>query len=114
MGLRSFFSRWTPLTYILVGFSLLYAITHFPGVGGSVNHGDSAKFQFIGRVLGLSHPPGNPLYLLLDAAWVRLPLPCRIATRVTILSTAFAVPTLYFVYRTLERIFGMRPAIAGA
>jgi hypothetical protein len=113
MGLRGFFSRWTPLTYLLVGFSLLYAATLFPGVGGTVNHGDSAKFQFIGHVLGLSHPPGNPLYMLLDAAWVRIPMPFRMATQVTILSAVFALLTLLFVYRTLERTFGVGAGVAG-
>jgi hypothetical protein len=104
----------SPLSYVLLGFSILYVVTLFPGVGGTVNHGDSAKFQFIGRVLGLSHPPGNPLYMLLDAAWVRVPLPLRAATKVTLLSSVFGVLTLFYVYRTLERTLGPRAAVAGA
>jgi hypothetical protein len=101
-------------TCLLAGFSLLYVVTRFPGVGGVVNHGDSAKFQFLGRVLGVSHPPGNPLYLLLNAAWVRLPLPCRLSTKVTLLSGLFAVLTLRYVYRSLDRLWGGGAAAAGA
>jgi hypothetical protein len=44
---------------------VVFALTLFPGVGGLVNHGDSAKFQFLGVVPGIGHAPGNPLYLLL-------------------------------------------------
>ncbi len=104
----------SPLSWMLVGFSVLYATSLFPGVGGVVNHGDSAKFQFIGKVLGVSHPPGNPLYILVNAAWVRLPFPLRTCTKVTLLSTFFALWTLYFVYRTLERILSPWAAVAGA
>jgi hypothetical protein len=104
----------TPHTILLSGFTVLYVVTLFPGVGGTVNHGDSAKFQFIGHVLGLSHPPGNPLYLMLDAAWVRLPTPLRMATWVSLLSTLFAILTLSFVYRTLAGTFGARAGVAGA
>jgi hypothetical protein len=112
--LGGFLSRLSAQTYLVVGFSILYAVTLFPGVGGRVNHGDSAKFQFIGHVLGLSHPPGNPLYILLNAGWVRLPLPFRMATRVNLLSAVFAVLTILFVYRTLAKIFHERAGVAGA
>lgn len=111
---RAWASSRSPLFYLLVGFSLLYGVTLFPGVGGTVNHGDSAKFQFIGRVLGLSHPPGNPLYILLDAAWVRMPLPLRTYTKVTLLSAVFGVLTLLYVYRALERTLGARAGVYGA
>jgi hypothetical protein len=112
--LDALLGRLTPLPYLVVGFSIVYFVTRYPGVGGNVNHGDSAKFQFIGQVLGLSHPPGNPLYMLLNAAWVRLPLPFRIATKVTLLSSLFGVVTVAFVYRTLARIWSPRIGLAGA
>jgi hypothetical protein len=103
-----------PLTWLVIGFSALYVATLFPGVGGTINHGDSAKFQFIGEVLGVSHPPGNPLYLLLNAAWIRLPFPCRMFTKASLLSSFSAVMTLVFVYRTLARIFDSAAGVAGA
>jgi hypothetical protein len=106
-------ARSEPLTWVITGFSFLYSVTLFPGVGGRINHGDSAKFQFIGRVLGLSHPPGNPLYILLNALWVRIPMPFTAATQVSLLSAVFAVVTLFFVYRTLHRLFGVKAALAG-
>jgi hypothetical protein len=64
---------WLP---VLLGGSsaLLFLCTLFPGVGGVVNRGDSAKFQFLGVVHGVGHPPGNPLYLALLELVQAIPL----------------------------------------
>jgi hypothetical protein len=61
-----------PVLAATVVIGLIYVVTLFPGVGGRINHGDSAKFDFIGVVAGVSHPPGNPLYILVNAVAVRL------------------------------------------
>ena len=37
---------------VALGALALYASTVYPGVGGILNYGDSAKFQFLGRILG--------------------------------------------------------------
>jgi hypothetical protein len=93
--------RWGLLAASLLAVTTLHLFTLFPGVGGRINGGDSAKFQFIGTVLGVSHPPGNPLYLLLNALWVRLPWPCSPATAVSLLSWLFGALTLFIVARAL-------------
>lgn len=103
----------SPLLWTLLPLSVLHLATLFPGVGGRINRGDSAKFQFIGEVLGLSHPPGNPLYMLLDAAVVRLPLPLSTATKISLLSTLFGVLTLAYLFRSLARLSGTRSAVVG-
>jgi hypothetical protein len=78
----------------LVG--IAYAATLFPGVGGIVNHGDSAKFQFLGAIGGVSHPPGNPLYLILNAIAVHAsPLPASLT--VALLSALFALLALHLL-----------------
>jgi len=41
----------------LVAFGV-YLKTLFPGLGGG---GDSAKFQYVGSVLGTPHPPGGSI-----------------------------------------------------
>lgn len=103
----------SPLGWVLVAIALLHLSTLFPGLGGRINTGDSAKFQFLGSILGISHPPGNPLYLLLSALWVRLPWPFSPATRVTLLSFAFGMLALLLVARALSRSFGTRAAVFG-
>ncbi len=71
----------------------LFAGTLHPGVGGRINHGDSAKFQFIGVVGGISHPPGNPLYMLFNVALAHVPVgaPCVRASLLSALFGALAV-----------------------
>jgi hypothetical protein len=98
--------RWGLLAAVLLAVPVLHIATLFPGVGGRINGGDSAKFQFIGTVLGVSHPPGNPLYLLLNALWVRLPWPCSPATAASLLSWLFGALTLFLVARALALQLG--------
>jgi hypothetical protein len=45
-----------PLLLILI-LGSIYSLTLLPGVGYS---GDTAKFQYVGHVLGTDHPPGCP------------------------------------------------------
>jgi len=95
--------RWGLLGAVLLAVVGLHLCTLYPGVGGRINGGDSAKFQFIGTVVGVSHPPGNPLYLLLNALWVRLPWPCSPATAASLLSWLFGALTLFFIARALAQ-----------
>ncbi len=89
---------------VLVLPAALYLLTLYPGVGGRGNTGDSAKFQYIGEILGVPHQPGYPQYVMLNFLWTRLPLPMELATRVNLLSAVFAVAAgafLYLLYREL-------------
>ncbi len=62
------------------------------------------KWQFIGKVLGTPHPPGYPLFILLSAIFSRLPLPLPLFTKVNLISTFFAILTLFFLYKVMRQI----------
>lgn len=83
-----------------------------PGLGYA---GDTAIFQFVGRVLGLPHGPGYPLYLALNHVWVRLLPFGSLAYRSNLLSAALAALACVLLHRLL-RIAGVGPlaAVAGA
>ncbi len=91
-----------------------YLITLCPGPGCISNFGDSAKFQFLGTVLGLSHPPGAPLYVLLTALWVRIPVPIEPAVMVNAFSAFCGAGTLALTFLALRRMGISRGAAAGA
>lgn len=56
--------------------SLVYYGTYlFPGLGGELNAGDSAKFQILGHTPILVHGPGYPIILMLGAVLRALQLP---------------------------------------
>ena len=78
----------------------LYVATLQPDFGGPE---DTPKFQFIGYVLGIPHPPGYPLYVLLSHAFVALPIG-TIAYRANLFSAvmaAFACALVFVIARQL-------------
>lgn len=92
----------------------VYLATVYPGPGGIANFGDSAKFQYLGAILGLSHPPGAPLYVLLTALWVRLPIPVEPAVLVNAFSAFCGAGVLALTFAALRRFGVPRGAAAGA
>lgn len=92
---------------------IVYACTLYPGVGGRINYGDSAKFQFLGVVLGVSHPPGNPLYLLLAALVSHLPFVAP-SLGVKLLSALSAAVAVGMVFATNRLFFGALASLVGA
>ncbi len=76
--------------------------TLLPSVGYS---GDTAKFQFIGKILGIPHPPGYPLYIMLTYFFGKLPIG-NLAYRINLMSAIFASLTVALLSITVLRITG--------
>ncbi|MEM7489243.1 MAG: DUF2723 domain-containing protein [Pseudomonadota bacterium] len=60
---------------ILLFWMAYYGWCLFPGLGGVLNAGDSAKFQTLGHTSILVHGPGYPFILLLGSLVRAVPLP---------------------------------------
>lgn len=60
------------------------------------------KWQFIGKVVGTPHPTGYPLFILLSAIFSRIPIPIPLFTKINLISTFFAILTLFFLFKTLR------------
>lgn len=84
----------------------LYAVTAVPGPFD----GDYGEFQYMPRLLGLPHPTGYPIYLLLGWAWSWLPLG-TMAFRLNLFSALWAALTLALLF-ALARQFGLRRVAA--
>jgi len=100
--------RWAPPLLLFLFSLALYWVTQYPGVGGRICPGDSAKFQFIGHVLGLPHGPGFPLYILLNKLFVSLPLPVPIWMKANLLSIVFGALDNVLVYLLCLRLWNDR------
>ncbi len=74
---------------------------------------DTTKFQYIGLVLGTPHPPGYPLYTMLNAAFVRIVPFGSVAWRANLLSAVFAVLTCVVAVRVLRELNVPRVLAAG-
>ncbi len=82
----------------------LYGMTLAPTVVTVFD--DSLEFQLVTYLLGITHPPGYPLYTLLGWLFTHLPLG-DVAYRVNLMSAVFGALTLALVYLIgLELIVG--------
>ena len=77
----------------------VYLRTLFPGLGGG---GDSAKFQYVGSVLGTPHPPGYPLYVLVSFCFAHIPVG-SLAWRINAMSAFFATVAVVVTFLALRR-----------
>ena len=104
--------RWDVLAALLVGAGSLgvYVRTLAPGI----LYGDSAEFQTLAATLGVAHPSGYALYLLLAKVFTWLPWE-NIAWRVNLLSAVMGALALVGVFWMIRRLGGsLGGAILGA
>ena len=108
--------RWrTPFiaTCLLFFWLVFYGYCLFPGLGGVLNAGDSAKFQTLGHTSILVHGPGYPLILMLGSLVRVLPLPWEPWWVMTFLMAsvpgAIANMMAFLIVRRLTRsiVFGL-------
>ena len=72
---------------------------------------DTTKFDYLGLVLGTAHPPGYPLYTMLNAAFVRIVPWGSVAFRANLLSAVFAILACVVAVSILVEL-GVRPVVA--
>ena len=89
--------------YVLLALILgsVYVATLLPGVGYS---GDTAKFQFVGKVLGTPHATGYPTYLVLNHFFVTLFPFGNLAAKANLLSAIFSVGASLVLLRILQTV----------
>jgi hypothetical protein len=87
-----------------------YVRTLAPGLVADV---DSAMFQFVGRVLGVAHNPGYPLYVLLTHPVSYLPLG-SLAYRINLFSALMGAVAVALVFLVARRLGCCRAASLAA
>jgi len=89
------------LNRILAALTFLISfIVYFDTMAPTVSYWDCGEFIAVAHTLGVPHPPGSPLFLLLGRIASMIPISTDVAFRVNILSplsSAFAVMFLYLV-----------------
>lgn len=88
--------------------AVVYVRTLLPGV----SFGDWAEMQMVPAQLGIAHPTGYPLYVLLGKAFSMIPLE-TVAYRANLFSAVAAAGVVGMVVLVLARL-KVRPAIAAA
>jgi|GEM_PF-872680 len=98
-----------PISLFLLSM-IIYIFLMYPGVGGRVNYGDSAKWQYLHLVNGTPHGPGYPLFMLIcKFFYFTLPF-LSPAIRITMISVVFGamniVNTYYISFYLTEKKSG--------
>jgi Protein of unknown function (DUF2723) len=104
---KAFFQGLLKQSYqnVLVGlalsvlFFLLYFYTRYPEIGGRVNFGDSAKWQFLWAIGGTPHAPGYPLFLMLTTFYAKTLTFLAPNERLLLLNIMAATGAVFFCYK---------------
>ncbi|MGD9015420.1 MAG: DUF2723 domain-containing protein, partial [Candidatus Omnitrophota bacterium] len=101
--------------YLLTGILFLLSfVVYIKTLCPTVYEGDSGEILAAIATLGIAHPTGFPLYMLLGKLFtIIIPLG-DIAYRVNILSAFFASLSVGIIYLTLKTLLGNRPVCLGA
>ena len=85
-----------------VALFVLYAITLAP----STAFWDTSEYIATAHILGIPHPPGNPLFVLLARAWELLlsPLGLPVAVRINLFSAFMSAGSAFFWFLVVHRI----------
>src|SRR3989441_8456921 len=84
----------------------LYAVTLAP----TTQFWDASEYSTTAHALGIPHPPGNPLFVLLAHAWGLLPLGADYARRINLLAAVSSAAAAGFWFLVGER--WLRPIVA--
>lgn len=104
-------------TAVFLASLVYYGVCLFPGLGGEINAGDSAKFQILGHTSIMVHGPGYPLVLLLGAGLRALDLPVpawwALAFTLSAVPAALANALALLIVQRLTRsiVFGFAAAL---
>lgn len=100
----------------LTALSLLFAsfVLYLRTLAPSLLFGDSAEFQTIAHTLGIGHPTGYPVYILLAKLFTFIPIN-EVAYRVNLFSAFCAALTVSLIYLILRKLgASIIPAIYGS
>lgn len=102
-------------SFIALAILVIVTGVYLPTLSPSVVNDDGGEMQMLSYVLGVPHPTGYPLMLLLGWVFSHLPLGGDVAFRVTLLSTLSSAASIALLYLLGRQIgAGKAPAAAAA
>ncbi len=83
---------------------ILSFIVYYKTMAPTVSYWDCGEFIAVSYTLGVPHPPGSPLFLLLGRIASLLPISEDIAFRVNILSPLASAFAVFFLYLSIVQV----------
>ncbi|MBI4513716.1 MAG: DUF2723 domain-containing protein [Gemmatimonadetes bacterium] len=92
--------RWAGAVFAVV--LILYALTLAP----TTSWWDTSEYIATAHILGIPHPPGNPLFVILGRTWDLLlsPFPLSTAAKINLLSAALSAGAAAFWFLVAHRV----------
>ncbi|MCP4706219.1 MAG: DUF2723 domain-containing protein, partial [candidate division Zixibacteria bacterium] len=87
--------------------SLVFAISlivYYKTMAPTFSFWDCGEFVACSYILGIPHPPGSPLYILIGRIFAILPLAADVAVRLNVLSIVTSALTATFSYLIIVRL----------
>src|SRR6266516_3922821 len=97
---------YVPALVVACGALILYVVTLAP----TTQFWDASEYITAVHALGIPHPPGNPLFILLAHAWGLLPLSADYAQRINLLAAATSAAAAGLWFLIAER--WLRPIVS--
>lgn len=72
---------------------------------------DTSEYIAAAKVLGIPHPPGNPLFVLIASVWGMLPLAAHYALRINLLAATTTAAAAGFLFLVAERMLASSTAL---
>jgi len=105
MNIQQFEEKYLNLFYIFGVISFLVPlVVYLDTVAPTVSFWDCGEFITCSYIIGVPHPPGAPVYLLIGKLFSLLPIPGDIAFRVNIISVLSSVFTILLLYLTVVHL----------
>jgi hypothetical protein len=83
-----------------LGVLLLYLVTLAP----TTSMWDTSEYIAAAYVVGLPHPPGNPLFILIGRVFALLPIAPTVAMRINVLAALSSAASAFFWFLITERV----------
>ncbi len=85
---------------VSLGVLLLYIVTLAP----TTSMWDTSEYIAAAYVVGLPHPPGNPLFVLIGRVFALLPIAPTVAMRINVLAALSSAASAFFWFLITERV----------
>jgi hypothetical protein len=72
---------------------------------------DTSEYIAAAKVLGIPHPPGSPLFVLIASVWGMLPLAAHYALRINLLAAVTTAASAGFLFLVAERMLASATAL---
>ena len=90
--------------YTAAGIFLMSLVLYFMTMAPTVSFWDCGEFIATSYIMGVPHPPGSPLFLLIGRVATMIPLMDDIAARVNLLSVISSALAIMFLYLIIVQL----------